>query len=322
MVTSETTGPRRPLRLGVLGTLVWDTIHHPGGDGPVEAWGGIAYALTAFETTLPPNWGVVPVLKVGQDLFPGALEYLSRLERVVDTRFVRAVPEPNNRVELRYTGPSERTEYLRGGVPGWSAPDMEAVLPELDALYANFISGVEVDLATAHVIARRLQGPSFADLHSLFLDMGRDGRRRPRYLPSSVEWARCFDTVQMNEHEFRLFTEDAEDPWAVAATSLRGRLSLLVVTRGDRGADLLIGGPSGHVRHERIPTEHSNGLGDPTGCGDAWGATFFSRRLGGAGLAAAADRAHQVAALKLRSSGVAAFREALHGTADAGPETT
>ena len=36
-------------RLGVLGTMVWDTIHarDPGRDAPIEEWGGIAYALAA-----------------------------------------------------------------------------------------------------------------------------------------------------------------------------------------------------------------------------------------------------------------------------------
>ena len=35
-------------RLGVVGTLVWDTIHGPDGGDPVEDWGGIAYSLAAW----------------------------------------------------------------------------------------------------------------------------------------------------------------------------------------------------------------------------------------------------------------------------------
>nr|MBA3405224.1 hypothetical protein [Gemmatimonadaceae bacterium] len=41
-------------RLGVIGSFVWDIIH--GRDPrqlPVEEWGGITYALGAFEAALP-----------------------------------------------------------------------------------------------------------------------------------------------------------------------------------------------------------------------------------------------------------------------------
>ena len=43
-------------RLGVLGTLVWDTIHGPGGEAAVNDWGGIAYTLAAWAAVAPPGW--------------------------------------------------------------------------------------------------------------------------------------------------------------------------------------------------------------------------------------------------------------------------
>ena len=60
-------------RLGVLGTLVFDTIHLPGSaDGtpaePLTDWGGIAYALSALEAVAPDGWEVFPFVKVGADL--------------------------------------------------------------------------------------------------------------------------------------------------------------------------------------------------------------------------------------------------------------
>ena len=48
-------------RLGVIGTLVWDTIY--GRDpmsGPVEEWGGIAYSLAGLDAALPDDWEIVP----------------------------------------------------------------------------------------------------------------------------------------------------------------------------------------------------------------------------------------------------------------------
>ena len=46
----------RRKRLGVIGTFVWDVIH--GRDplsAPVQEWGGITYALSAFDAALPPT---------------------------------------------------------------------------------------------------------------------------------------------------------------------------------------------------------------------------------------------------------------------------
>jgi hypothetical protein len=45
------------MRIGVIGTFVWDIIY--GRDPrstPVEEWGGITYALSAFDASLPDEW--------------------------------------------------------------------------------------------------------------------------------------------------------------------------------------------------------------------------------------------------------------------------
>ena len=308
------TGPGRK-RLGVLGTLVWDTIRHPGTRGPVEAWGGIAYALAAFEKALPAEWVVAPMIKVGQDLAEEATACLGSFSRIGDMRFVRVVPEANNRVELVYDNPAERLEVLRGGVPGWSAAEVEVILPAFDALYANFISGRELTLEGARRIRDRLSGPSYADLHSLFLDIESDGRRRPRYLPGSEEWAGCFDAVQMNQNEFALFARGDGDPWWVAERVLDGRVGTIIVTRGAEGVDLMTTGEvRGPVTRERIPVTGGLAPGDPTGCGDIWGATYFAGVLAGLDGRTCAESAHAMARSKLGCSGAEEFRRFLSGS--------
>ena len=304
-------GPGRK-RLGVLGTLVWDTIRHPGTSGPVEAWGGIAYALAAFEKVLPSDWVVAPMIKVGRDLAEEARACLGSFSRTCDMRFMQVVPEPNNRVELIYANPAERLEVLSGGVSGWSAAGVEAIVPEFDALYANFISGRELTLAGARLIRDRLSGPSYADLHSLFLDTESDGRRSPRYLPCCEEWAGCFDAVQMNQNEFALFARGDGDPWSVAERVLDGRVGTIIVTRGAEGVDLMTRGEvQGPVTRERVPVRHGSASGDPTGCGDVWGATYFAGILAGLDGRMSAERAHSMARSKLGCSGADEFRRFL-----------
>ncbi len=302
----------KPKRLGVLGTLVQDTIHHPGASRPVQDWGGIAYALAALDAVPPPGWTLVPVIKAGGDLFDEASAYLRTFARIGDTSFVRRVPEPNNRVELFYSTPADRTEILSGGVPGWTPGELAEILPRLDALYVNLIAGWELDLDGAHRIRDEFAGPTYVDLHSLFLDMPGGGHRRPRRLPRDEDWAGCFDTVQMNQVEFALFAGGADEHPGAVEEALAARAERIIVTLGADGVEIMTAtGPDGGVETERVPVAAGPAPGDPTGCGDIWGSTFFASLLGGAGPHAAIARAHGMARKKLGSSGPDAFRASL-----------
>src|SRR2546426_4007988 len=87
----------------------------------------------------------------------------------------------------------------------------------MDALYVNFISGYEMDLATAQLLRRGFPRFLYADLHSLFLGKEPDGTRVPRPLPDAPAWFGCFDTVQLNSDEMEQL---GPDPLAVAAGAL------------------------------------------------------------------------------------------------------
>lgn len=222
------------MKLGVVGSLVWDEIH--GRDPaapPVEEWGGVAYALGGLDAALPDDWEIVPLIKVGRDLAPEAAEFLRSLRRVAPgARFVE-VPVPNNRVVLHYASADRRCERMAGGVPGWTWPELGPMVRDLDALYINFISGFELCLGTAQALRQGFEGPIYADVHSLFLGMQHDGYRVLRPLPDAAGWFACFDVVQVNEDEMRQLSPD---PLAMSVDVLGAGVSLLVVTLGPRGA--------------------------------------------------------------------------------------
>ena len=172
-----------PKRLGVVGTLVWDTIKYRDGRlEQMEEWGGVAYALSAFEAALPDDWQIVPIVKLGSDLSESAWRFLRSFPRFDVETGIRVVPQPNNRVELVYTGPERRTESLAGGVPPWLWAELGPLAATCDALYVNFVSGFEMELDTARSLRSVFPGPTYADLHSLFL--GAD-RKRPSH-PTGV----------------------------------------------------------------------------------------------------------------------------------------
>lgn len=320
-----------PKRLGVVGTLVWDTIRQ--GDGRprlVEEWGGVAYALSAFDAALPANWEIVPIVKVGSDLAESAWSFLRSFPRIDLETGIREVPDPSNRVELVYTEPERRTERLSGGVPPWLWPELGPLAETCDALYVNFVSGFEMALDTARSLRSGFPGPIYADLHSLFLDVGRSGLRVPRELPSWRAWLGCFDAVQMNAEEFELFGRATGDPWALAAETVGQELKLISVTFGPKGAGYVVDGgfrtdplrwpgarhraaKPGPARRGMVRTKGGGLVGDPTGCGDVWGATFFARLIAGDRLRSAMTYANRRAAKNVAYEGASGLCRHLRG---------
>jgi hypothetical protein len=308
------------MRIGIIGSLVWDVIY--GRDPlapPVEEWGGIAYALAGLDTSLPPGWEIVPLIKVGRDLSGQAQDLLRSMMHLSPGARCVEVTAPNNRVVLHYQSSERRCERMAGGVPGWTWGELGPMVADLDALYVNFISGFELCLGTAQALRQGFRGPIYADLHSLFLGMQQDGMRVLRPLPNAPAWFGCFDFIQLNEEEMQQLTPD---PLVLAADALGAGVSLLAVTLGPRGMayvaapgfDGLAAGQrgSGAVRTARIPTPDVEML-DPTGCGDVFGAVAFARLLAGDPVEAALRHAVELAARNARFRGAGGLARHLRG---------
>jgi pfkB family carbohydrate kinase len=318
----------RKKRVGVIGSFVWDVIHgRDPRDAPVEEWGGITYALGALEAALPGEWEFVPILKVGTDLAQSAREFVARLDRAAPDAAPIEVPYPNNRVALHYLSDERRCERLSGGVPTWSWLGLKPLLTNLDALYINLISGFELDLETAQLIRQHFRGPIYCDLHSLLLAVQPDGMRTLQQLPNPAAWCRCFDFIQVNEDEMGMM---ASDPMALAAIAFAEGVSSIAITLGSRGVvyfaapefdritDVrrpVLAPATGAIRTAKVPAKirRHAGPGDPIGCGDVWGATYFSRLLAGDKLDTAIDRALDAAARNVDHRGASGLADYLRG---------
>ena len=327
-MTSRRSGKQR---LGVIGTFVWDVIYgRDPRERPVEEWGGITYALSALDAALPDEWEIVPLVRVGDDLVDEARRFLRTLRRIAPDAAPIAVPYPNNRVELRYYSDERRSERLTGGVPPWSWLGLKPLLGNLDALYINMISGFELELETAQLIRQNYRGPIYCDLHSLMLSVQPTGFRAPRRLENVAAWCACFDLLQVNEDELAMM---APDPMALAATAFANGIRCLVVTLGSRGVvyfaapgfdalsdltrqPLASTPPIGPVRTALVPAERARATvdaGDPTGCGDVWGATYFSRLAAGDKLSDAMHAAMRAAARNVEHRGATGLAHYLRG---------
>ena len=321
---------RTKKRLGVIGSFVWDVIYgrHPRTNAaPIEEWGGITYALGGLDAALPDDWEIVPIMKIGEDLSARAREFLHTLKHIAPDAALVEVPFQNNRVELHYFSDERRTEVLSGGVPPWNWAALQPLLHNLDALYVNLISGFELELDVAQLMRLHFRAPIYCDLHSLVLAVQPSGLRTYQPLPNVGDWCACFDLLQVNEDELAMM---APDPLALAATALARGARCLVVTLGKRGAayfaapdfdcydDLRrprpLGASFGPVRTALVPVEAVDpSSGDPTGCGDVWGATHFSRLLAGDNLSDAMRAANRAAARNVAYRGATGLANYLRG---------
>jgi sugar/nucleoside kinase (ribokinase family) len=312
-------------KLGVLGTMIWDTIigRDPAA-APFEEWGGISYALAALDAALPPGWQVVPLVKVGRDLADGAHAFLRGLRTAPGTRFVE-VPAANPRVRLNYRDTERRCEGLQGGVPPWTWGELGPMVLDLDALYVNFITGFECDLATAQALRQAFHRPLYGDLHSLALGIRADGLRQLRPIEEPLEWLACFDIAQLNEDEMH---QMGNAPLELAARAVARGVQAVCVTLGPRGAvyvaaprfDGLTPGVAGGgsaasqvVRTARIEPEGAPVSGDPTGCGDVFGSTLFARLLAGEALEPAIREANRMARRNVSYRGATGLQDHLRG---------
>lgn len=315
--------------------MVWDRIHaRDGRSVPIEEWGGITYALAAAAAARASDWELVPLIKLGRDLEHRGFAFLQSIPGIELGENIRVVAEPNNQVELRYQDHHRRLERMSGGVPPWTWDELYPLVADLDALYINFISGFELDLPTTVQLRRTFDGPIYADLHSIFMGIDAGGLRIPHPLESWREWLRCFDIVQVNEEELGLLAHAWGDPWHLAADVVGDGLRLLFVTLGPRGAAYVAGPdldgdplqwragglvrgqpltPVGQAISERFAPPEGELTGDPTGCGDVWGATCFLRLLAGDSVREAVRRANDAAARNVAHRGASGLHHHLQG---------
>jgi len=305
--------------------MIWDTIiGRDPAEAPLEEWGGIGYALAGLDASLEAEWEIVPLVKVGRDMAARANEFLRALARAREGGRFAEVPELNPRVRLNYRNLERWCEQLQGGVPPWTWAELGPMVADLDALYVNFITGYECDLATAQALRHAFHRPLYGDLHSLALGMHTDGIRHHRPLEQPLAWLACFDVAQVNEDELRMM---GSEPLALAARAVDLGVKAVCVTLGPRGAsyvaapgfDRLVGRAPGErtappvVRTATVEGEGEVASGDPTGCGDVFGSTLFARLLAGAELETAIRDANRMARRNVSYRGASGLQHYLRG---------
>lgn len=287
-----------PANIAVIGSINEDFIIHEGKER--HSYGGILYNLVALASLLPEA-KIQPIAFLGKNVRPAAVN-LSRKLANLDWSAAPKLGRKSNRVRLFYLPDGEKRELLKHPVPAFIWRHIAAAL-NTEALLVNFISGWEISPRLFQKLRRSFPGPIHADLHSLLLGIGKDGRRFRR-LPEN--WP-CFldaDFVQMNEREWE---QVAGRPFNRAnllrfCRQWRNReWQALLVTRAEKGA--VMAWRNGAVKIISCPAPRVWSP-EQTGAGDFFAAGFLSAWLEGRSLRTALRKAVRTASWKCRYEGI------------------
>jgi sugar/nucleoside kinase (ribokinase family) len=290
------------MNFGVIGEPCIDYIHKPGQD-TIKSFGGILYSAVSLAVIAGKEHGIYPVFYVGSDEYDNIISFLLNFGNI-RTDFIVKCPQPTRVVDLHYDSylltsseyagdehaggekRSDRQEFWTEPLPPVEFSHIEKVLPGLDALLLNMISGVDITLETLSNIKRNFGNYTHIDVHNVVIRREPEGRTIRQSHNNWEQWCTQCDTVQMNEPEINVMTGQNLSEYEIAERILTlGEIhgvKSLVVTRGRSGVSLYQKKEK-HVMNEKyteidktdVPAAERVNFRDSTGCGDVFASAFF-----------------------------------------------
>ena len=274
-------------------------------DGNItKSWGGTFYNISVFQKLLNQGETLIPATPVGYDIWDNVMSDLSKMNRIDVSALYRS-EFPNNKVYLRYIDENEREERAQDILPPLEFEKLRPVL-DTDAILINFISGFDVSLQVLRQLRESYDGIMLLDIHSLLLGIDKKGNRFRQALPEWRDWTSNFDCVQMNSVEAdNLLSSESTyfEIQELAEDMVRNGIEVINITLGSEGS-LVVCRDGEDIKSSYLKPAVTEGLVDPTGCGDAYAAAFTLEYLRGSGAFKSAETANCVAGAVSTMSGV------------------
>lgn len=275
----------------VLGHLVLDEIHTFDGRC-IESVGGIHFALGTMRALARAGDVIRPVFPIGADA-RAPYDALYGDAAAIDGRWTPTVAQPSTRVRLHHDSPHQYNTQLVQSLGPISIDDITAAVADADLVYANMMTGEDLLLADALRLRTHTRALVYLDLHMIAYRVGAHGARATAPIDAWQNWVRVPDVLQCNERELAaLGGTCADEDERIARIMEHTDLRLLVVTRGEAGATLV----ARDGTRTEVPAAVAPAVVDPTGCGDAFGATLAWHLARGADAVDAAHIAARAAA--------------------------
>lgn len=284
-------------KIALIGTFIRDRIIPL--EGPeVQCLGGLYHSLAYTSLLAGSEFQIIPVARIGKDYFPKVKEVLSEFYNI-DLSNIIVEQRENTAVTLRYRTPTTRDEITSPPMQSLQANELRGVL-DADGILVNLISGDDVTLEALQWLSEKSEGIIYLDFHSRALGIDALGRRFYRKPVNWQAWLKACDFVQMNEgeaaclcgkNELSVFREFLRE--MLNSPKLKG----MFITLGESG---VLAGMKNEKGQQEIQYIFAHScdvmIRDIIGCGDAFGAAFFTHYLTKRNFWQATEFANRVAA--------------------------
>lgn len=176
-----------------------------------------------------------------------------------------------------YIKDNEEREEVYEYIPGKLNIDAVGNLDIYDGIYINMVSGFEIGINELYQLRQSFQGPIYIDVHTLSRGVNEDQQRFFRPIPHPEVWYGNADFIQANESEILTLGTENETRDEITENILSVGVSGVIVTNEKNGAAIYY-----YEEEKRSFSFSDRALRSAipcVGCGDFFGAVFFSAWL-------------------------------------------
>jgi sugar/nucleoside kinase (ribokinase family) len=300
----------------VIGEPCVDLIHNDN-VAAVHSYGGILYSIISLAVLSGINDSVYPLMNLGEDEFDNITNIL-KLYPKIKLDGINKVEHPTKKVHLYKSNyrSGKKAKIEHSNADSYTLPfeSIERFLPDADAMLINMISGVDISIDTLKKIRAAFNGFIHMDIHNLVMKTNNEGFREHTSLGNWREWCTNTNTIQMNEYEIGVLSDEKRNDYEIAEEiliNINQSMTGVIVTKGKLGV-------SGFTRKEKtfgdvsffdldrldVQAVENPHFVDTTGCGDVFAASFtvdFSKTKD---LKKGLHYATRIASLKTSISGI------------------
>ncbi|MDP3148849.1 MAG: carbohydrate kinase family protein [Ignavibacteria bacterium] len=253
------------MKILIIGHTVEDHIVFHGEEQEVKP-GGIFYSASGFHFLKDAEDEIYLCTSIQKDNYDLFAFVYDRFNHDFFS-YVDKIPK----IHLNVFEKKERHERYENITDKLTVP-FEA-LNKFDGIFINMITGFDINVEDVQQIRKNYNGPIYIDIHSLARGIDDNYRRDFRKIPEVEEWISSVDIVQANDHELFTLSEKKTEK-EIAEELLHIGAKIILVTKSARGASVytMKNGEVFSLSIPRIQIETKNKVG----CGDVFGAAFFS----------------------------------------------